>query len=158
MFQSMKMFASLAAITDPEPGPPTAAQALASATIAGARGAGLGDRLGQLKPGFAADFSIIDLNDPSFVPLNSVARQIVFTEGGRSVESVVVDGKVVVDKRKVVSIDEAALYAEAAELAKGLMKDLEGVQARLNKLMPYLLDAHRRTWAEDVGTHRYVGS
>lgn len=157
MFQSMKMFASLAAVTDPEPGPPFAADAVAAATKAGAHGAGMGDTLGQIKPGFAADFSIIDLADPSFVPLNSAVRQLVFTEAGRSVESVVVDGKVVVDKRKVVSIDEAALYAEAAELAKGLMKDLEGIQGRLGKLMPYLLEAHRRTWAEDVGTHRYVG-
>lgn len=157
MFQSMKMFASLAAVTDPEPGPPTAADALSAATRAGARGAMMGDRLGEIKAGFAADFSIIDLNDPSFVPLNSAVRQLVFTEAGRGVETVVVDGKVVVDKRKVASIDEAALYAEAAELAKGLMKDLEGVQGRLAKLMPYLLEAHRKTWAEDVGTHRYVG-
>jgi len=157
MFQSMKMFASLAAVTDPEPGPPTAADALAAATKAGARGAQMGDMLGEIKVGFAADFSIIDLNDPSFVPLNSAVRQLVFTEAGRSVETVVVDGRVVVDNRKVVSIDEAALYAEAAELSKGLMKDLEGVQARLKDLLPYLLQAHRKTWAEDVGTHRYVG-
>ncbi len=158
MFQSMKMFASLAAVTDPEPGPPTAADAFSAATKAGARGALMGETLGQLKVGFAADFSIIDLNDPSFVPLNSVVRQLVFTEAGRSVETVVVDGKVVVDNRKVVSIDQDALFAEAAELAKGLMKDLEGVQGRMEKLLPYLLEAHRRTWAEDVGTHRYVGS
>lgn len=157
MFQSMKMFASLAAVTDPEPGPPTAAQSFHAATTAGARGAGMSDKLGQLKPGFAADFSIIDLNDPSFVPLNSAVRQLVFTEAGRSVETVVVDGKVVVDQRKVVSIDEAALYAEASELAKELMKDLEGVQGRLKDFLPYLLEAHRKTWAEDVGTHRYVG-
>ena len=158
MFQSMKMFASLAAVTDPEPGPPTAAEAFSAATVAGAKGAGMQDTIGQLKPGFAADFSIIDLADPSFVPLNSAVRQIVFTEAGRSVETVVVDGSVIVDKRKIVSIDETALYAEAAELAKELLKDLEGIQGRLGKLMPYLLEAHRRTWAENVGTNRYVGA
>jgi len=157
MFQSMKMFASLAAVTDPEPGPPTAADAMYAATKAGARGAQMADTLGEIKAGFAADFSIIDLYDPSFVPLNSAVRQLVFTEGGRSVETVVVDGKVIVDNRKVVSIDEAALYAEVAELSKALMKDLEGVQSRLKGLLPYLLEAHRKTWAEDVGTHRYVG-
>jgi len=156
MFQSMKMFASLAAITDIEPGPPTAANAFYAATVAGARGAGMQDRLGQIKPGFAADFSIIDLNDPSFVPLNSAVRQLVFTEAGRSVETVIVDGKIVVENRKVVSIDEAALYAEAAELAKGLMKDLEGIQTRLAKMLPYLAEAHRKTWAQDVGLHRYI--
>ena len=157
MFQSMKMFASLAAVTDPEPGPPTAADALYAATKAGARGALMADTLGEIKAGFAADFSIIDLNDPSFVPFNSAARQLVFTEGGRGVETVVVDGKVVVDNRKVVSVDQAALFAEAAELSKGLLKDLEGVQSRVKDLLPYLLEAHRKTWAEDVGTNRFVG-
>jgi guanine deaminase len=157
MFQSMKMFASLAAITDPEPGPPTAAQAFRAATVAGAIGAGMSGSLGRIKVGFAADFSIVDLNDPSFVPLNSAVRQLVFTEAGRSVETVVVDGRIVVEQRRIVSVDEAALYAEAAEYGKELLRDLVGIQGRLGRLMPYLLEAHRRTWAEDVGTHRYVG-
>jgi guanine deaminase len=157
MFQSMKMFASLAAITDPEPGPPTAAQAFRAATVAGAIGAGMSGSLGRIEVGFAADFSIVDLNDPSFVPLNSAVRQLVFTEAGRSVETVVVDGRIVVEQRRIVSVDEAALYAEAAEYGKELLRDLEGIQGRLSRLMPYLLEAHRRTWAEDVGTNRYVG-
>ena len=44
MFQSMKLYAALAAVTQPEPGPPTAADAIWSATIGGARTAGLGGK------------------------------------------------------------------------------------------------------------------
>jgi guanine deaminase len=157
MFQSMKMFAALAAVCDPEPGPPTAADAIRSATIGGARTAGLEGRIGALKPGMAADLSIIDLTDPSFVPLNSVARQIVFTEAGRAVETVIVDGRVVVRERKVTTVDERALREEVADLMRVLRKDIEAVVSRNQRMMPYLLEAHRRTWAADVGLNRYVG-
>jgi 5-methylthioadenosine/S-adenosylhomocysteine deaminase len=157
MFQSMKMFATLAAVCDPEPGPPTAADAIWSATIGGARTAGMQDRIGALKPGMAADLSIIDLTDPSFVPLNSVARQIVFTEGGRGVETVIIDGHVVVRGRKITTIDERALREEVAELMKGLRKDIDAVVARNARMMPYLMEAHRRTWAVDIGLNRYIG-
>lgn len=157
MFQSMKMFAALAAVTDPEPGPPTAADAIWSATIGGARTAGLEQRLGALTPGKAADLSIIDLTDPSFVPLNSAARQLVFTESGRGVETVIVDGQVVVRDRKIMTIDERALREEVAELMVALRKDIDAVIARNQALMPYLLEAHRRTWKADIGLNRYVG-
>ena len=73
MFQSMKMFASLAAITTPEPGPPTAADAIKAATVVGARAAGMQDVVGALEPGMAADMLLVDLTDPSFVPFNSAA-------------------------------------------------------------------------------------
>jgi guanine deaminase len=157
MFQSMKMFASLAAITDPEPGPPTASDAMRAATLAGARTAGMDGKLGALKPGMAADLSIIDLTDPSFVPLNSAARQVVFTEAGRGVETVIVDGRVVVRDRKITTIDERALREEVAELMKVLRKDIDAVVARNAAMMPYLMEAHRRTWATDIGLNRYVG-
>jgi cytosine/adenosine deaminase-related metal-dependent hydrolase len=156
MFQSMKLFASLAAITDPEPGPPTAKDAIHSATVSGARTAGLDKKVGALKPGMAADLSIIDLTDPSFVPLNSAARQLVFTEGGRGVTTVMVDGRVVVRDRKITTIDEKALREEVAELMKVLRKDIDAVVARNAAMMPYLLEAHRRTWATDIGINRFV--
>jgi guanine deaminase len=157
MFQAMKLFAGLSAISHPEPGPPTAAQSIRSATVAGARTAGLEGQLGALKPGMAADLSIIDLTDPSFVPLNSVARQLVFTESGRGVEHVIVDGRVVVRDRKITTIDERALREEVAELMKELRKDIDAVVARNAKMMPYLMEAHRRTWDTDIGLNRYVG-
>jgi 5-methylthioadenosine/S-adenosylhomocysteine deaminase len=157
MFQSMKLFASLAAITHPEPGPPTASDAFESATIEGARTAGLEREIGELKVGMKADLSIIDLNDPSFIPLNSVVRQLVFTESGRGVEHVMVDGRFVVRNRSLTTIDERALNEEVAELMVGLRQDLQSVVSRIDGLMPYLLQAHRMTWESDIGLERYIG-
>ena len=158
MFQSMKLFASLAAITHPEPGPPTAADAIRAATIGGARTAGLEGRIGALQVGLAADLSIMDLTDPSFVPLNSVARQAVFTESGRGVETVIVDGRIVVADRKITTIDERALREEVAGLMKVLRKDIEAVGDRNKAMLPYLMEAQRRTWKIDIGLNRYVGN
>jgi 5-methylthioadenosine/S-adenosylhomocysteine deaminase len=158
MFETMKLFAGLAAVSHPEPGPPTAADAIRSATIGGARTAGLERRIGALRPGMAADLFIVDLTDPSFVPLNSVARQIVFTEGGRGVETVIVDGRVVIADRKITTIDERALREEVADLMKVLRKDIEAVSRRNDAMLPYLLEAQRRTWEVDIGVNRYVGN
>jgi 5-methylthioadenosine/S-adenosylhomocysteine deaminase len=157
MFQSMKLFAGLAAVTHPDPGPPTAADAIWSATVGGARSAGLEGRIGALRNGMAADLFILDLTDPSFVPLNSVARQVVFTEGGRGVETVIVDGRVVVKDRRITTIDERALREEIAGLMRVLRKDIAAVVERNNALLPYLMEAQRRTWEVDIGVHRYVG-
>ncbi|HVL34175.1 MAG TPA: amidohydrolase family protein [Burkholderiales bacterium] len=158
MFQSMKLFTALAAVTHPEPGPPTARDALAAATLAGARTAGLESDLGALKPGLKADLAILDLTDPSFVPLNSVARQLVFTEAGRSVEHVMVDGRFVLRDRRITSIDEAALREEVAELMVALRRDLDVVLQRNERMLPYLLEAHRRVWQSDIGLNRYIGA
>jgi 5-methylthioadenosine/S-adenosylhomocysteine deaminase len=157
MFQSMKLFASLAAITHPEPGPPSARDALVAATLSGARTAGLEGEIGALRAGMKADLSILDLSDPSFVPLNSAARQLVFTEAGRSVEHVMVDGRFVVRGRRITTIDEDALRAEVEELMVGLRRDLEVILERNQNMMPYLMEAHRRTWASDIGINRYIG-
>jgi 5-methylthioadenosine/S-adenosylhomocysteine deaminase len=158
MFQSMKLFTALAAVTQPEPGPPTAADAIWSATVGGARTAGLEGRIGALRPGMAADLSIIDLTDPSFVPLNSVARQVVFTEGGRGVETVIVDGRAIVADRKITTIDERALREEVAGLMQVLRKDLDAIAKRTDAMLPYLMEAQRRTWEVDIGLNRYIGN
>jgi 5-methylthioadenosine/S-adenosylhomocysteine deaminase len=92
------------------------------------------------------------------VPLNSAARQLVFTEGGRSVEHVMVDGRFVVRDRRITSIDEAALREEVAELMVELRRDLDAVMERNRSMLPYLMEAHRRTWESDIGLNRYVGA
>ncbi len=73
----------------------------------------------------AADLMILDLNEPAFVPFNSAARQIVFSEAGRAVETVFVGGRPVVRDRKLVTVDEAALAAEAEGIAPGFRREGE---------------------------------
>jgi 5-methylthioadenosine/S-adenosylhomocysteine deaminase len=157
MFQAMKLFCALTAVSDPEPGPPLAPDALRAATLAGAQGARLEGKLGALKPGYAADFSLLDLSDPSFVPLNSVARQVVYSESGRAVRTVVVDGRVVLRDGRLALVDQDALREAVERIMIQLRKDMAQVGGKVDAIMGYLMQAYRRVWHSDVGINRYVG-
>jgi hypothetical protein len=99
---------------------------------------------------------LIDLNDVAYLPYNSAARQLVYTEAGRGVESVIVDGRVVVKERKVVSFDEDALRREVVDLMRHFIADYDAVVASRKRALPYMLEAHRRVWQTDVGMHRFI--
>jgi 5-methylthioadenosine/S-adenosylhomocysteine deaminase len=157
IFTAMRMLCLLPAVTEPDPGPINAGYALKAATLSGARAVGLGDKVGALKPGMAADIVILDLNEPAFVPFNSAARQIVYAESGRAVETVFVNGRPVVRGGKLVTVDEAKLAAEAAELAPAFRRDADDLAARVADLSAPLLDANRAAWRVPLGMQRYVG-
>jgi hypothetical protein len=114
-------------------------------------------QVGELKQGMQADLMIIDLSEPAFVPMNSAARQIVYAECGRAIETVLVAGKPVVLNGRMTTVDEAALAAEAVELLPEIKRS--AVQASLQnaELMPAVRDAIKRAWNVDIGINRYVG-
>jgi len=154
MFQQMKLYALLAAVSDPEIERPSATEAIRAATLGGAATAFLGDQIGAIRPGMKADLAILDLSDPAFLPFNSAARQLVYSECGRSVETVIVDGRIVVRERRLVTIDENELCERIAEVGERFRRDL-GIFAQRNpRFRPYLDAAHRRTWEQDVGIRR----
>jgi cytosine/adenosine deaminase-related metal-dependent hydrolase len=157
VFQAMKMFCLLAAVSDPEPGPPLAHEVLRHATLGNARTAGLAGKLGAIRPGYKADLILIDLNDVAYLPYNSAARQLVYTEAGRGVESVIVDGRVVIDRRQVKTIDEDALRREVADLMRHFLRDYDTVVETRKRALPYMREAHRRMWETDIGIDRFIG-
>jgi 5-methylthioadenosine/S-adenosylhomocysteine deaminase len=157
VFQAMKMFCLTAAVSEPEPGPGLAHEVLRHATIGNARTAGLAGRLGAIRPGYKADLILIDLNDVAYLPYNSAARQLVYTEAGRGVESVMVDGRMVVKDRVVKSIDEDALRREVVGLMRHFIADYDAVVKSRKAALPHMLDAHRRAWEPDIGMHRFIG-
>lgn len=157
IFLAMRMLCLLPAVTHPEPGPINAAYALKSATLSGARAVGLDGKVGAIKDGMAADLMILDLNEPSFVPFNSAARQIVFAECGRAVETVFVAGRAVVRNGKLVTIDEAALAAEAAEISPAFRREAEALASRNSDLIAPILDANRVAWDVQLDFDRYIG-
>ena len=119
-----------------------------------AQGARLDHLIGRIAPGFKADLSILDLSDPSFVPLNSVARQLVNIEGGRAVRHVMVDGNWVVRDRRVVSVDEAAVFEEVESIMPTFRKDFDAITKRVATLQPWLDEAQEKMDAADVGIER----
>jgi 5-methylthioadenosine/S-adenosylhomocysteine deaminase len=156
VFQAMKMFCLLTAVSEPEPGQPLAHEVLRHATLGNARTAGLAGRLGAIKPGYKADMILIDLDDVAYLPYNSAARQLVYTEAGRGVESVIVDGRVVVRERKLTSVDEDALRREVESLMRHFIADYDAVVESRKRALPYMVDAHRRMWEPDIGMNRFI--
>ena len=156
MFQAMKMYCLLSAVSEPEPGPPLAHEALRLATLGGARSAMLDDRLGALKPGYKADIVLLDMDDTAYLPYNSAARQLVYSETGRSIDTVVVDGRVVMKDRVVQTIDEEALRHEVADLMRGFIADYDDILKSRETALPYMLDVHRRVWNADIDLQRFI--
>jgi cytosine/adenosine deaminase-related metal-dependent hydrolase len=156
IFIAMRLLCLLPAVADPEPGQIDAAYALRAATLAGARAVGLSGAIGAIKPGMLADLIIFNLNEPAFVPFNSAARQVVFSECGRAVETVVVNGRPVVRGGKLMTMDEAALAAEAEKVAPAFRRDAQALATRNADLAAPLLSAGRKAWKVPLGFERYI--
>jgi guanine deaminase len=154
MYAAMKLFALLASVSDLRKSPPLAVEAFRAATEGGAQGARLGHLIGKISPGYKADLSILDLSDPSFVPLNSAVRQLVHIEGGRAVRHVMVDGRWVIKDRRLMTIDEEAIYAEVAEVMPTFSKDFTEITKRIARLQPWLDEAQQKIQEADVGIDR----
>jgi cytosine/adenosine deaminase-related metal-dependent hydrolase len=157
VFQAMKLFCLIAAASDPEPGIGLAHEVLRHATLGNARTAGLEGQIGAIKPGYKADIVFINLKDVAYLPYNSAARQLVYTEAGRGVESVMVDGEMVITNGRVNTIDEDALRSEVQGLMRHFVKDYDDVVKSRKRALPYMLEAHRRVWSTDVGMNRFIG-
>jgi 5-methylthioadenosine/S-adenosylhomocysteine deaminase len=116
----------------------------------------LHDSVGALLPGMKADLSIIDLTDPAYMPFNSAARQLVFSESGRGVETTIVDGRIVMRNRRMTTVDEAAIWEELAEIMVAFRRDFDMVAQANQQATPYLLEANRSVAAVDVGVERFL--
>ncbi len=91
------------------------------ATIRGAEAIGLGDVVGSLEVGKAADIVVHRTTDPGWVPRGDIAHQLLWSTDGRSVRDVVVAGRIVVRDGVCVSVDEDALRSEAAAARADLL-------------------------------------
>ena len=153
MFQAMKLFCLMVAVSNHEPSAAQSSAALSAATTGGAHAIRRED-LGQIKSGSKADLVLIDLTDPSYMPLNSATRQLVYTEGGRGVKTVMIDGRVIIEDGRLLSMDEKALIEQIGSVIPKFQEDYADIKARVDGMRPYLEEAHRRIWAEDVGIDR----
>jgi 5-methylthioadenosine/S-adenosylhomocysteine deaminase len=97
-------------------------QALDMALGNGARALGLGERIGSLAPGKRADILIVEPDSPSPLIPDSLVSYFTMTFQGRQVESVLVDGRMVVERRKLVTADEEEVTAACMEEARRLWR------------------------------------
>lgn len=97
-----------------------AADVLKMATVNGARAIGREGELGVIKEGAIADLVLIDLKAPQFIPANNIISGLVYSSNGSEVDTVIVDGKVLLKNRQLTTINEEEVYNECRKLAARL--------------------------------------
>lgn len=143
LFEVMKLAACVHRIGEPDGDRWVSAKdAFRMATIGGARALGLGAEIGSIEPGKRADLVLLDADAPSLVPLNDPVRQLVYGETGQAVDTVIVNGEIVLDGGRPTRFDPAPVVAEARELGARLRERALPQLARARELHPYLKDAH----------------
>ncbi len=143
LFEVMKLAACVHRIAEPDGDRWVSVQdAFRMATIGGARALGLDAEIGSIEPGKKADLVLLDAEAPHFVPLNDPLTQLVYGETGQAVQTVIVNGEVVLDGGHPTRFDPAPLVAEAHERGARLRERALPHLARARELHPYLEDAY----------------
>jgi 5-methylthioadenosine/S-adenosylhomocysteine deaminase len=83
----------------------TTRDAALAATEGSARALGFAGKIGRIAPGYKADIVMLDLDHPNWLPFNDPVNQLVHTEDGTAVASVMIGGRLVVDNRRLVTVD-----------------------------------------------------
>ncbi len=100
----------------------TTEEVLEAATAGSARALGLGDKIGKLETGYKADIVFLDLGQVNWIPFNDPTNQIVHTEDGTGVHSVMIGGRMIVENRKLLTVDLGQLAAKAEKARSGWRK------------------------------------
>ena len=109
-------------------------EVLHAATAGSARALGLGDKIGKLEPGYKADIVFLDLGHINWIPFNDPVNQIVHTEDGSAVHSVMIAGRMVLENRKLLNIDLAQVKKNAEKAKERLDKGRKPAKALYDKL------------------------
>ena len=86
------------------------------ATINGAKALGLEKEIGSLEVGKKADIAILNLNSPSLTPRNNLIAGRSYSANGSEVETVIIDGKITMENRKILTMDEDLVYKKINEI------------------------------------------
>jgi 5-methylthioadenosine/S-adenosylhomocysteine deaminase len=90
--------------------------AIEMATINGARAIGMENEIGSLEVGKKADVILINMHRPEWYPNFSEVQNLVYSASGDCVETVFIDGKLVMENRKVLTVDEDEILDRCQEL------------------------------------------
>jgi len=120
MLEEMRSAALLQKVAAMDPMALAAPQALEMATLAGAKVLGLEDA-GEIAPGKKADIILLNLKRPHLCPRHDLAAHVVYAAQSADVETVIIDGRVVMENRRVLTIDEEEVYNEVEKRAQRLV-------------------------------------
>lgn len=122
MLEEIKFAALLSKLDKGDPTVVPAREALEMATINGAKALGRGDEIGSLEAGKKADLILIDLKKPHLTPLYDIESHLVYSSVGSDVDTVIVDGDILMRGREVLTLDEEKILKNAQESSENLLE------------------------------------
>jgi 5-methylthioadenosine/S-adenosylhomocysteine deaminase len=124
MFGEMNMAAKLHKVNSLDPTVMDAGTVLRMATVGGAKALSLEKKIGTLSSGKKADLIIIDLNKPHLTPLYHEYSHLVYAAGGADVDTVMINGRLVMKNRRLLTLDEHEIMAQVMRIAGSIKKSL----------------------------------
>ena len=121
MIRTMYLAAALPKDYRNDAGISSAEGAIEMATINGAKAIGMEKEIGSLEVGKKADVIIINMHRPEWYPNYSEVQNLVYSATGDAVETVFIDGKLVMENRKVLTVDEDEILNRCAELGEQIL-------------------------------------
>lgn len=104
---------------------PSTGEAIEMATLHGARALMEGERIGSLEVGKRADVILVNARQPHLVPLHDAASAIVWACSGSDVDTSIIDGKIVMKGRRVLTMNEKQIVAEVENRKQKILEQAE---------------------------------
>ena len=113
MFEAMRMASLLHKLQSQDPRAVSAKTALEMATIRGARALGMESRIGSLEPGKRADLILVDVSGARQTPMYDPVSHLVYVSHGDDVRTTIVNGRILMRDRKVLTLNESEVIRDA---------------------------------------------
>ena len=127
LFSEMDTAAKIHKLARKDPSVMDAKTVVKLATIGGAEVLGLRDKIGSLEPGKKADLIILDWKQPHLTPVYNYYSHLVYSATGHDVRTVMVGGKVIMDNRRILTVNENEVMSEVEKIGEKIKR------GRLNK-------------------------
>ncbi|WP_328975824.1 amidohydrolase [Streptomyces canus] len=126
VWESMALTALIQKSTTGDPRWLTSRQALHHATLQSARAVGLGEVVGSIAPGRRADIILVDLTGPHTQPVHDLAATLVHSARSSDVRTTIVDGRVLMRDRELLTIDVPSVAGELSKRLPALLDRSHG--------------------------------
>jgi len=124
LWEEMDTAAKLHKLVSRDPTVLGAKQVLEMATIGGARAIHLDAEIGSVEPGKRADIIIVGMDSAHQIPLYNVYSQLVYATKASDVQTSIIDGRIVMENRRVLTLDERAIRLNANQYRDRIRKSL----------------------------------
>ncbi|OGO84458.1 MAG: hypothetical protein A2Y22_05475 [Clostridiales bacterium GWD2_32_59] len=121
MFKELRLASYLQKVSTYDPTAFNVDTALKVATVNGAKALGI-ENLGQIKEGYKADLIIIDASKTYYYPKTNIKSQIVYSGNAEDVETVIINGRIVMKNKEMLTMDEEKVKYEAQKAYEELKK------------------------------------